>query len=61
MDLLIRTSGEMRLSNFMPLQCAYAEFVFPKTLWPDFKLEDYHAAIAEYQSRQRRYGGRTED
>ena len=59
-DLLIRTSGEMRLSNFLPLQCAYAEFVFPKVLWPDFRLEDYHAAIAEYQSRQRRYGGRAD-
>lgn len=57
-DLLIRTSGEMRLSNFMLWQCAYAEFVFPKALWPDFTLEDYHACIAEYQSRTRRFGGR---
>ncbi|MDD3212461.1 MAG: isoprenyl transferase [Eubacteriales bacterium] len=57
-DLLIRTSGEMRLSNFLLWQCAYAEFVFPQKLWPDFTLEDYHACIAEYQSRSRRYGGR---
>ena len=57
-DLLIRTSGEMRLSNFMLYQCAYAEFVFPRALWPDFTLEKYHAAIAEYQSRDRRYGKR---
>jgi len=59
-DLLIRTSGEMRLSNFMLWQCAYAEFVFPTTLWPDFTLTDFHACIAEYQSRSRRYGGREE-
>jgi len=60
-DLLIRTSGEMRLSNFLLWQCAYAEFVFPKTLWPDFSLADYHACIAEYQTRSRRYGGRSEE
>ena len=59
-DLLIRTSGEMRLSNFMLWQCAYAEFVFPQTLWPDFTVADYHACIAEFQSRSRRYGGRSE-
>ncbi len=57
-DLLIRTSGEMRLSNFFLWQCAYAEFVFPAKLWPDFTVEDYHACIAEYQGRSRRYGGR---
>jgi undecaprenyl diphosphate synthase len=57
-DLLIRTSGEMRLSNFLLWQCAYAEFVFPVKLWPDFTVEDYHACIAEYQGRSRRYGGR---
>ena len=57
-DLLIRTSGEMRLSNFMLYQCAYAEFVFPEALWPDFTLKKYHGAIAEYQSRDRRYGKR---
>ncbi len=57
-DLLIRTSGEMRLSNFLLYQCAYAEFVFPSVLWPDFTLAHYHQAIAEYQSRDRRYGKR---
>ena len=59
-DLLIRTSGEMRLSNFLLWQCAYAEFIFPQKLWPDFTVEDYHACIAEYQKRSRRYGGREE-
>lgn len=59
-DLLIRTSGEMRLSNFLLFQCAYAEFVFPSVLWPDFTLVHFHAAIAEYQSRDRRYGKRYE-
>ena len=60
-DLLIRTSGEMRLSNFLLWQCAYAEFVFPEKLWPDFTLADYHDCIAAYQGRNRRYGGRAED
>ena len=50
-DLLIRTSGEMRLSNFLLYQCAYAEFVFPQVLWPDFTLRDYHECLAQYQSR----------
>ena len=59
-DLLIRTSGEMRLSNYLLWQCAYAEFVFPEKLWPDFTVEDYYACIAEYQNRSRRYGGRAE-
>ncbi len=57
-DLLIRTSGEERLSGFLLWQCAYAEFVFPATLWPDFTLDDYHAALREYEHRDRRYGGR---
>lgn len=57
-DLLIRTSGEMRLSNFLLWQCAYAEFAFPAALWPDFTVEDFHACIAEYQRRARRFGGR---
>lgn len=57
-DLLIRTSGEMRLSNFLLYQCAYAEFVFPQVLWPDFTLRDYHECLAQYQSRSRRFGGR---
>lgn len=60
-DLLIRTSGEMRLSNFLLWQCAYAEFVFPEKLWPDFTLADYHGCIAAFQGRNRRYGGRAED
>ena len=57
-DLLIRTSGEMRLSNFLLFQCAYAEFEFPETLWPDFTLKDYHAALEQFASRDRRFGGR---
>ena len=56
-DLLIRTSGEMRLSNFLLFQCAYAEFVFTDILWPDFDLKAYHAALDEYGRRQRRFGG----
>lgn len=55
-DLVIRTSGEMRLSNFLLWQAAYAEFVFPEVLWPDFSREDLVAAIAEYQRRKRRFG-----
>ena len=57
-DLLIRTSGEMRLSNFLLYQCAYAEFLFPGVLWPDFTLSHYHEAIVQYQRRHRRYGRR---
>ena len=57
-DLLIRTSGEMRLSGFMLWQCAYAEFIVPATLWPDFTLADYHACLASFQRRERRFGGR---
>jgi undecaprenyl diphosphate synthase len=56
-DLLIRTSGEMRLSNFLLWQCAYAEFVFLDTYWPDFTRETLEQAIAEYRSRERRFGG----
>ena len=59
-DLLIRTSGEMRLSNFLLYQCSYAEFVFPTVLWPDFDLKQYHACIAEFQGRKRRFGKREE-
>jgi undecaprenyl diphosphate synthase len=55
-DLLIRTSGEQRLSNFLLWQCAYAELVFTKTLWPDFGRTDLAAAIADYCGRERRYG-----
>ncbi len=55
-DLLIRTSGEKRISNFLLWQCAYAELVFLETLWPDFGLADLEAALTEYQRRERRYG-----
>jgi undecaprenyl diphosphate synthase len=55
-DLLIRTSGEQRISNFLLWQCAYAELVFTKTLWPDFGRPDLAAAIADYCGRERRYG-----
>lgn len=57
-DLMIRTSGEMRLSNFLLYQCAYAEFVFPAVLWPDFTVEEYHKALRAYADRDRRFGGR---
>lgn len=58
-DLLIRTSGEMRLSNFLPWQSVYAEMVFVDTLWPDFTPSDLRKCIAIYQSRDRRFGGTT--
>jgi undecaprenyl diphosphate synthase len=57
-DLLIRTSGEQRLSNFLPWQAAYAELVFTSTLWPDFGPDDLRSALAEYAARERRFGGR---
>ena len=56
-DLLIRTSGEMRISNFLLWQIAYAEFYVTETLWPDFRQEDLLRAILEYQRRDRRFGG----
>jgi undecaprenyl diphosphate synthase len=56
-DLLIRTSGELRLSNFLLWQLAYAEFVFVDVYWPDFTKEVFEAAITEYQGRRRRFGG----
>ena len=55
-DLLIRTSGEVRLSNFMLWQCAYTEFWFTDVLWPDFKREHLYKAIRSYQNRERRFG-----
>ena len=55
-DLLIRTGGDMRLSNFLLWQCAYAEFYFTPTLWPDFGEDDFQAALAAYAGRERRYG-----
>jgi undecaprenyl diphosphate synthase len=57
-DLLIRTSGELRLSNFLLWQCAYSELVFRDELWPDFSREAFEAAIETYQERRRRFGGR---
>jgi undecaprenyl diphosphate synthase len=57
-DLVIRTSGERRISNFLLWQSAYAEFVFTDTLWPDFGPEELRAAIEEYARRRRRFGGR---
>ncbi|MCC8427490.1 isoprenyl transferase [Reyranella aquatilis] len=56
-DLLIRTSGEQRISNFLLWQCAYSELVFVDTLWPDFGKEHLEQAIAEFRRRERRYGG----
>jgi undecaprenyl diphosphate synthase len=56
-DLLIRTSGEMRLSNFLLWESAYTELYVTKTLWPDFRKQHLFEAIAEYQSRERRFGG----
>ncbi|MEY3633725.1 MAG: hypothetical protein RLZZ61_135 [Pseudomonadota bacterium] len=58
LDLLIRTSGEQRLSNFMLWQAAYAEFWFTDTLWPDFNKDELAAALNEFARRERRYGGR---
>ncbi|MBM3246119.1 MAG: isoprenyl transferase [Candidatus Omnitrophica bacterium] len=56
-DLLIRTSGEMRISNFLLWQLSYAELYFPRVYWPDFKKEDLEEAIEVYQKRERRFGG----
>lgn len=58
LDLLIRTSGEVRLSNFLLWQAAYAELVFLETLWPDFDKAAFAEALAHYAARQRRFGGR---
>jgi len=57
LDLLIRTSGEQRLSNFLLWQAAYAELLFVETLWPDFDEESMRAALDDYAQRERRYGG----
>jgi len=56
-DLLIRTSGEMRVSNFLLWQISYAEFVVTPTLWPDFRKAEFYAALEEYTRRHRRFGG----
>ena len=58
LDLLIRTSGEVRLSNFLLWQVAYAEMIFVDTLWPDFTPDHLRAALEEFDRRERRYGGR---
>ncbi len=55
-DLLIRTSGELRTSNYMPWQLAYAEFIFPETPWPDFTKEEFRKCIDTYYQRNRRFG-----
>jgi undecaprenyl diphosphate synthase len=57
-DLLIRTSGELRISNFLLWQLAYAELVFTETLWPDFDADDLRAALDQFAQRRRRFGGR---
>ncbi len=58
-DLLIRTSGEMRISNYLLWQCAYSEFVFRDELWPDFDREAFEATLREFESRRRRFGARS--
>lgn len=60
-DLLIRTSGEQRLSNFLIWQSSYSELIFTKTLWPDFDEEEYRSLIEAYSNRDRRYGGIKEE
>ena len=57
-DLLIRTSGEIRLSNFLPWQLVYSEFVFVEKNWPDFSENDLDEAIEEYQKRNRKFGAK---
>jgi undecaprenyl diphosphate synthase len=59
-ELVVRTSGELRISNFLLWQIAYAEFYFTETLWPDFGKEDLYRAIIEYQKRERRFGKTSE-
>ncbi len=58
-DLIIRTSGEQRISNFLLWQAAYAELIFQPVLWPDFGVADFNAALADFASRERRFGART--
>jgi len=57
-DLLIRTSGEQRVSNYLLWQCAYSELVFRDELWPDFDRAAFEASLAEFEARRRRFGGR---
>ena len=56
-DLMIRTSGEMRVSNFLLWQISYAELVITSTLWPDFRKPQFYSALEEYARRHRRFGG----
>jgi undecaprenyl diphosphate synthase len=56
-DLLIRTGGEQRLSDFLLWECAYAELYFTPRMWPDFSGADFHAALREFHARERRFGG----
>ena len=57
LDFVIRTSGEQRISNFMLWQSSYAEYYFPKILFPDFNPSEFDKALEEYQNRNRRFGG----
>ena len=57
LDFVIRTSGELRLSNFMMYQASYAEFYFPKVYFPDFGPEEFDKALVEFNKRNRRFGG----
>ena len=57
-DLIIRTSGEERISNFLLWQCAYSEFAFSDSLWPDFTPDEFESIVGQYASRDRRFGGR---
>jgi len=59
-DLMIRTSGEYRISNFMLWQSAYSEIIFTDTLWPDFRRNELYEAIREFQKRERRFGQTSE-
>ena len=56
-DLMIRTSGEQRLSNYLLWQCSYAEFLFPQILWPDFSVTEFEKSLEEFKTRNRRFGG----
>jgi undecaprenyl diphosphate synthase len=59
--LLVRSSGEQRLSNYLPWQLAYTEFYFTETLWPDFSRDEMIKAFEKYNKRERRFGGVSED
>jgi undecaprenyl diphosphate synthase len=56
-DFMIRTSGEMRISNYLLWQCSYAEFDFPETLWPDYSVEEFRKSLENFKNRNRRFGG----